>query len=695
MGGLRTLGRLQRVMVIALFVVSGSIGSLALSSRSNAAPSPFNARSLGAESSPLVRVRYESPYRRRSTGHRQGGKSFGGNKHHGESRHYTGGSRYGGEGRGGKGRGGSYGRHGDGGRSGYGKTYRNPYPRYEPRYDRLNPGGMAGHKSKEDSQREWRGGSGRSRWTGPRCRGRYCGSSWRGADTTAPCRGRHCPDHGDTPKPCHGRHCPDRDPPPIADNPPPVCIGKHCSDGVPLRPCHGRDCPHPNPPAREPAPDAPQPNFPAPHYRPPTPLPTPTHVYTPPSSSPAPAITVARPTPSRPTPQRILRNPAERDRARPPSTRFVPDQIVALIRSSENRSVEEDVARAYRLDLIRGDPIPLLDARMQVFRIRGGRSVSQAASALSSDRRVFSVQPNFLYQHQGQAGDGEPASRQYSLEKLGVPQAHKLSQGRGIVVAVIDSAIDATHPDLKDAVIASYDASEVTDRAAGADGADAHGTAIAGVIRGQGFASGVAPGAQLLAVRAFSAGETDDDPQATTAAIIRAIQWSVDNGADVLNMSFTGPKDPGVEEAINWARGRNVITVAAAGNGGPGAPPAYPAAYPQVIAVTAVDDRDRLYKSANQGKYIAVAAPGVDILAPANGGSYRYFTGTSFAAAEVSGVMALLLERKRLDPNAAREVITVTADSLSPHESEEKVGAGRVNAYESLLALGKDTTGSQ
>jgi subtilisin family serine protease len=355
---------------------------------------------------------------------------------------------------------------------------------------------------------------------------------------------------------------------------------------------------------------------------------------------------------------------------------------MVLIRSSRDRSIENDLARTYQLDAISGDPIPLLDARMQVFRIRGNRQVSQLVSALSSDGRVISAQPNFLYRHQGQASDAEPSVKQYSAEKLGLTSAHKLAQGRGVVVAVIDSAIDASHPDLKDAVINSFDA------VGGSDGdTDTHGTAIAGVIRAQGYTFGVAPAARLLAVRAFAAGQTGKDPEATSAAVIKAIQWSVDNGANILNMSFTGPKDRGVEEAIVKARAHNVITVAAAGNGGADAPPAYPAAYPQVIAVTAVDDRDRVYTEANHGRYIAIAAPGVDILAPSNGGAYQYFTGTSFAAAEVSGVMALLLERRKIDPTAARDLVTRTAEDLSRNGGEDFVGAGRVNAYESLRAL--------
>ena len=306
-------------------------------------------------------------------------------------------------------------------------------------------------------------------------------------------------------------------------------------------------------------------------------------------------------------------------------------------------------------------------------------------AALQADPRVLSVQPNFLYRHQGvpaQEADEEPVAPQYDHDMLQLAPAHALAKGRGVTVAVIDSAIDVTHPDLAGAVIESYDA------VGGASyEKDTHGTAVAGLIRGRGAASGVAPESRLLAVRAFAAGQTAQEPEATTEAVVRGIQWAVDHGANVLNLSFTGPEDPALRQVLTMARSRGVAAVAAAGNGGPTAPPCYPAAYPEVIAVTAVDSEDRVYVDANRGQYIAVAAPGVRILAPLKGGGYELFTGTSFAAAEVSGVVALLLERKRgLDPLTAEEVLAKSSEGLGP-DAANAARAGRVNALASLKAL--------
>ena len=109
------------------------------------------------------------------------------------------------------------------------------------------------------------------------------------------------------------------------------------------------------------------------------------------------------------------------------------------------------------------------------------------------------------------------------------------------------------------------------------------------------------------------------------------------------------------------------MLIAAAGNAGPNSPPLFPAADPNVIAVTATNADDALFRGANRGNYIAVAAPGVEIYAPAPDGTYQFTTGTSVAAAEVSGVAALLIERNpSLTPAEVRKILMDTAKDLDP-----------------------------
>ena len=162
-------------------------------------------------------------------------------------------------------------------------------------------------------------------------------------------------------------------------------------------------------------------------------------------------------------------------------------------------------------------------------------------------------------------------------------------------------------------------------------------------------------------MRAFRGGKKSP-AQSTSLQLLKGINWAFDAGAKIMNMSFTGPMDPLLERIVKAAAEKGVIFIAAAGNNGPKGAPVYPAAYPEVIAVTATDEKDKLYGKANRGDYISIAAPGVDIIAPALKGSYELSSGTSMAAAHVSGVVALLLERDgKLDWSEVRAILSASA----------------------------------
>ena len=190
-------------------------------------------------------------------------------------------------------------------------------------------------------------------------------------------------------------------------------------------------------------------------------------------------------------------------------------------------------------------------------------------------------------------------------------------------------------------------------------------------------------------IRARTSGE------GTTFNIIKAVEWSVENGARVINMSFAGPADPRLADVLDRASKRGIVLIAAAGNAGPNSPPLFPAADRNVIAVTATDMEDRIYAGAVRGNHIAVAAPGVEILVPAPDGNFQFTTGTSVAAAHVSGVAALLLERNpKLTTSDVRRILTRTAKSLGPRERSRDFGAGLVNAFQAVSSASSREAGA-
>ncbi len=360
---------------------------------------------------------------------------------------------------------------------------------------------------------------------------------------------------------------------------------------------------------------------------------------------------------------------------------FVPDEIVVSFAPGTTPQAIAQFAQRYNLAQLEARGFPLIGTSLYRWRIGGGRSVASVVQALGSENIVATVQPNYLFALQENSAKATPATAgdaaQYVLAELQIAQAHQIATGRNVTVAVIDSEIDAKHPDLNGAIVKSFDA------LAGSDTPHPHGTSIAGAIAAHGKLIGIAPGAQILAVHAF-----DDSPgeaKGTSFAIDKGLQWAADNNARVVNMSFAGPADPMLARMLAAAYAKGIVLVAAAGNGGPQSEPLYPAADPDVIAVTATDNAEHVFALANRGRYIAVAAPGVDILALAPGGAYALSSGTSIAAAHVSGIAALLLERNpSLKPGDIRSILIATATRIGPPVPDSPFGAGLVNAYRAV-----------
>jgi subtilisin family serine protease len=292
---------------------------------------------------------------------------------------------------------------------------------------------------------------------------------------------------------------------------------------------------------------------------------------------------------------------------------------------------------------------------------------------------VASAQPNYLFtlQQTQTKSEGDPA--QYELAKLHLPQAHALANGENILVAVIDSGIDANHPDLAGSIAESFDTLPTP------VAPHQHGTAIAGLVAAHGKLMGSAPDAKILAIRTFDPKDAGAD--GTTFNILKGIDWAAAHGARVINMSFAGPSDPAIHRSLEAAHKKGIVLVAAAGNAGAKSPPLYPAADPNVIAVSATDADDKLFEQSNRGRHIALAAPGAQILVAIPDNSYEVSSGTSYSAAEVSGVVALMLQRKPgLTPDMVRNILRATAKDLGPKGPDVMFGAGLVDAYGAVTA---------
>jgi subtilisin family serine protease len=408
--------------------------------------------------------------------------------------------------------------------------------------------------------------------------------------------------------------------------------------------------------------------------------------YPPPPPDDAPYVdgNVGNPAASQPPPAPPSQKSATRRNRSgvPPANerRMVPDEVVIEVSNAASAQQIDALQRRFRLTRIEQRRSLLSGTTWFRWRIPNRRSVAAVIRALETDGIVASAQPNYLFmtRQSGESRSGD-SSEQYLLAKLHLPQAHAIALGDDVRVAVIDSGVDANHPEFAGAVAETFDTLSEPFKP------DNHGTAIAGLIAAHGKLMGVAPHARILAVRAFD--PKGGTAEGTTFNILKGLDWAAANRARIINMSFAGPPDPAMLRSLEAAHKRGIVLIAAAGNAGPKSPPLYPAADPHVIAVTATDADDKLFPQSNRGRYIAVAAPGAQILVAIPDGAYEVGSGTSYSAAEVSGIAALMLQRKPdLTPDRLRAILLATAKDLGPKGHDALFGAGLADAYAALTA---------
>ncbi|MFF4313597.1 type VII secretion-associated serine protease mycosin [Streptomyces sp. 900105755] len=296
-------------------------------------------------------------------------------------------------------------------------------------------------------------------------------------------------------------------------------------------------------------------------------------------------------------------------------------------------------------------------------------------------------------------------AQQWGLSALHLDEAWRTTKGKGITVAVLDTGVQADHPDLAGNVLAAKD---MIGFGAGPGDRDwaRHGTAMAGIIAGHGHGvgngdgvMGVAPEAKILPVRVIL--EDGDSARAKARstrgnALAEGIRWAADHGADVINLSLGDDSDsahpePSEDEAIQYALKKDVVVVASAGNGGDkGDHISYPAAYPGVIAATAVDKFGTRAGFSTRRWYATVSAPGVDIVIADPDHKYYEGWGTSAASAFVSGAVALIkAAHPGLTPAQIKKLLEDTARDAPAGGRDDSRGFGMIDPAAAIKAAAR------
>jgi subtilisin family serine protease len=315
------------------------------------------------------------------------------------------------------------------------------------------------------------------------------------------------------------------------------------------------------------------------------------------------------------------------------------------------RSQAHALERDYGLHEVSAWPIATLHVHCIMFQLPGAKSRTTLMSQLGNDRRVESVQPLNEFttesEPEGLAAHAEvgsvsvpyndPYARlQVSLRELAVIDAQRSTRGAGVQVAVIDTGVEFDHPDLKGQVIAHrnfVDADEARFQH------DTHGTEVAGIIaavadNGIGIV-GVAPRARVIALKACWQSEAGAGAACNSFTLAQALEAAIVAHANIVNMSLAGPPDPLLTRLIERGAALGTIFIGAAGHAGAAS---FPADLDSVLGVDAAEE--------SSGNPRHLQAPGRDVLTLVPGGHYDFASGSSLAAAEVSGIVALLLADK-------------------------------------------------
>lgn len=395
--------------------------------------------------------------------------------------------------------------------------------------------------------------------------------------------------------------------------------------------------------------------------------------------------------------------------AEPLDVAFAPGELLVRFAAGDMRSTTQLTLEKYAMSTIR----TLYNSDVQLMRVPEGQEL-EVAAALNTDPGVIYAEPNYI-SHAFDLVPNDPSySKQWAHPKIQSPGAWGITTGSSdIVIAVIDSGIDASHPDLAGKIVAGIDYVDDDNDPGDANGHGTHVAGIAAAVTNNGVGvAGMSWGAKIMPVRVL-----DYRGSGYNADITEGITWAYEHGADILNLSLGGADYmQTMQDAINNARAAGSLVVAAMGNcryatGGCSSanPTQYPAAYNNVMAVAATDIGDTYAYYSQYGSHCDIAAPGGELtrLGDPNGiystmptyavymntyygylNNYDYLQGTSQATPHVSGLAALIWSMSpTLTNDAVQSLIEQTADDLGAVGKDTDYGWGRINAQDALATM--------
>jgi Subtilisin-like serine proteases len=350
------------------------------------------------------------------------------------------------------------------------------------------------------------------------------------------------------------------------------------------------------------------------------------------------------------------------------------NEMLITYDSQKPAEVADAVLKKYKLRAKRSDNLDSIKTTLITAATNGQDPYDLVKSIKAKETDVDANTSNF-YTTASMTGGGSGA---YPLGLTGADTIRQRTTGQGVIVGMIDTPIDINHDSFRS------DIRRIDLIPQGDERNRLHGTEVAGVIISQNKRIGIAPDTRLVAISAFSTNPANPDERRSNSALVaRALEQAMREGVQVLNLSFAGNADPVVDKLVQAAIQKGIVVVASAGNGGPGAQPAYPAALPGVIAVTAVDKNQSVFSRANRGDYIDLSAPGVGILTTTPRSAFQVSSGTSLATAHVTGAIALL---KSLNPQFNAEALKQTATDLGLPGPDHDYGYGLINVERAVTA---------